>query len=208
MSPLTKLSEILATFPGIGPRQAERLAYFLSSKDKGSINSLRKTLEEVSEERRRCLKCRSLFFSKGVRNTCDICSSKNRDSALLIVTDTEINRNSIERSGVSCGNYFIISKTLPMTETDGSKLPVRELKDRIDELYQEGLKEVFLVFNYTPEGEHTGKLIKREIGDLCKERSVKVSLPGRGFSSGTEIQYSDTDTLKQAFGNRKENGTF
>ena len=203
MSPLTKLSEILSTFPGIGPRQAERMAYFLCAKDKRTITSLQKALEDISEERKRCSKCRSLFFFKGTRDVCDICSSKNRDGTLLIVTDTEINRNSIEKSGITNGQYFIVGRSLPITERDGEKLPVNEVKKRIEELSENGLEEIVLIFNYTPEGEHTGDLVRGEIESVCKEKGIKISFPGRGFSTGTEIEYSDADTLKQAFSNRQ-----
>lgn len=203
MSPLTKLSEILATFPGIGPRHAERLAYFLSSKDKKYLSSLQKALEEISSEGRRCSECRGLFYSKSSeKSICSLCGDTKRDPAYLIVTDTEINRNSIEKSEVTDGFYFILGKVLPITESNSSKLPVEELKRRIRELSDKGLKEVMIVLSYTPEGEHTGNIVRGSIKKVCEENGIIVSFPGRGFSVGTEIEYSDADTLKQAFRNR------
>ncbi|MGM0629087.1 MAG: hypothetical protein ACQESA_01560 [Patescibacteria group bacterium] len=202
MSPLTKLSEILATFPGIGPRHAERLAYFLSSKDRNYISSLQKALEEISVEGKRCTECRSLFYSKGNESVCSLCSDSKRDPAYLIVTDTEINRNSIEKSEVTDGFYFILGKVLPVTERSTSKLPIDDLNNRIRDLSGKGLKEVMIVLSYTPEGEHTGNIVKDSIKKVCEEKGVVVSFPGRGFSVGTEIEYSDADTLKQAFKNR------
>ncbi len=203
MSPLSKLSEILSTLPGIGPRHAERLAYFISAKNGAFINNFKKALEEVHAQGKRCTACRAVFYSTNPDiKSCLLCKSKNRENGLLIVTDTEINRNSIEKSGVTNGRYFILGNTIPMTDADASRLPISELINRIKELSKSGLQEIILAFSYTPEGEHTGEVLKKKIANVCKENKIKISNLGRGFSAGMEVEYSDTDTLKHAFKNR------
>lgn len=203
MSPLTKLTELLASLPGIGPRHAKRLAYYISSRKKSFFTDFEKSLKEINEQRKICLDCRSIFYTTNKETKkCSLCLSKNRDNEQLIVTDTEININNIEKSGVTNGRYFILGKTLSLNDEDTNNLPIAELTNYIKKLSEKGLKEIVLVFNYNPEGEHTEKLIKKRIKDICTEKNIKVSLPGRGFSTGTELEYSDTDTLKHAFKNR------
>lgn len=203
MAPLTKLTELLTTLPGIGPRHAKRLAYYISSRKKGFFTDFENALREIEEQRKVCLDCRSIFYTANKENKkCPLCLSKNRDDQQLIITDTEININSIEKSGVTNGRYFILGKTLSLADEDTNNLPIAELINYINRLSEKGLKEIVLVFNYNPEGEHTENLIKRRIEDICQENKIKISLPGRGFSTGTELEYSDIDTLKHAFKNR------
>lgn len=203
MTPLSKLAEILSTLPGIGPRHAERLAYFISEKNENFINELKNVLKEISLQRKRCVSCRAVFYIKDKDiKECPICTDKSKNDKILVVTDTEINRNSIEKSGVNDGRYFILGKTLPVTDRTTSKLPIPDLINRIEKMAKNGLKEVILIFSYTPEGEHTTDMIKKKIESSCKKNKVIISSPGRGFSTGTEVEYSDDDTLKHAFKNR------
>ncbi|MFP4539787.1 MAG: toprim domain-containing protein [Candidatus Paceibacterota bacterium] len=203
MSPLSRLSQILASLPGIGPRHAERLAYHISSKNETSINELKQALEEVKDQRKRCPSCRAIFFEKDQKNQiCSFCRDPKKSNEQLIVTDTEINRNNIEKSNVANARYFILGRTSPVTDTNGNKIPIKELEARIKDLSKQGLKEVILAFNYTPEGEHTASMVKNGIEKTIQENDLKISLLGRGFSAGTEVEYSDTDTLKHAFKNR------
>jgi recombination protein RecR len=203
MSPLTKLTELLTTLPGIGPRHAKRLAYYISSRKNSFFTDIEKALNEINEQRKTCLDCRSIFYTTNKETKkCSLCLNKNRNNEQLIVTDTEINVENIERSGVTNGRYFILGKTLSLTDEDTNNLPIAELTNYIKRLSQKGLKEIVLVFNYNPEGEHTENLIKKRIKDICTKNKIKISLPGRGFSTGTELEYSDSDTLKHAFKNR------
>ncbi len=203
MTPLSKLTEILSGLPGIGPRHAERLAYFISNKNETFFEDIERSLEEVRSQRKRCSECRAVFYIKDPKvDNCELCRDKNRNYEQLIFTDTEIKRNSIERSGIFNGRYFILGKTIPITDTSPSRMPVDDMMDRIKRSSDKGLKEIILTFSYTPEGEHTAEIIKKTIKDICKERDIKISVPGRGFSAGTEVEYSDTDTLRHAFNNR------
>ncbi len=204
MSPLSKLSELLTTLPGIGPRHAERLAYVISNKDTSFLKTFQKTLNEIEHQGTRCSSCRGLFFADQAKGSliCPLCSDSRRDPKQLVVTETEINRNSIEKSGVTGGYYFILGTALPVTETGTDRLPVKELTERIRTLADHGLSEIIMAFNFTPESEHTAELLKKSIEPTCSELELSIRLLGRGFSTGTEVEYSDPDTLRHAFENR------
>lgn len=200
MRNLESLTEILSRLPGLGPRQARRVAYFLAAEDQNISADLLRELQQVRSSGRYCPLCSGLFFDSG--EWCQICRDKDRDLGILMVVENEIDKESAERTATYQGRYFVLGGSVPVNDKELTSKPYlrwRELKDRI--LQDPGIKEVILAFNYTPQGEHTSRLLADYLKEQVSE-TVAISSLGRGFSSGTEVEYSDPDTFRYALLNR------
>jgi len=207
MNSIQKLTELFAQFPGIGPRQAKRFVYFLLNRDHGYLHELTALITQTGNEVQTCESCFRFFLKqKRESNICDICDAKNRDTSLLTVVSRDVDFEHIEKTGSYNGLYFILGGTVPILEQYPEK------KVRIDTLLQtietrvnapEPLKEIILAVNANPEGEHTGEYVKKMLEPYTTKYSIKISTLGRGLSTGTELEYSDNETLKNALKNRQ-----
>lgn len=203
MDPIDKLTEIFKEFPGIGERQARRFVYFLMFRNGEYSNNLSKLILELKKEVAQCKECFKFFLIKKERNNlCEICGSPNTDSTLLLIVEKDSDLESINKSGVYHGKYFILGGLVPIVEkTTKSRVRIEELKKRISASPE--LKEIILAFSISPQGDHTDQYVREQIKDLAEKNNVKISSLGKGLSTGTELEYSDNDTLKNALKNRQ-----
>lgn len=120
-----------------------------------------------------------------------------------MVVEKDSDLEAIERSGVYKGSYFILGGTLPILEKNPeSKIRVRELEGLVEK-EKNVIKEIILACAVTPESEHTAEYVHAAIEPLAKEARIKLTTLGRGLSTGTELEYSDADTLRFALEGRK-----
>jgi len=202
-----KLTELFIKFPGIGRRQAKRFVYFLLSRNKNFSEVLRGAIGELHDEIVRCGRCMRYFRKMNAdstdKNICNICSDAGRDKSLLMVVEKDIDFENIRKSGKYDGLYFIIGGSLPILEKNPTeKIRIKELVELVKKESSEGLKEIILAFSANPEGENTSQYIKKTLEPLQEKKGIKISSLGRGLSTGTELEYSDEDTLKHALKNR------
>ncbi len=204
MNSLHKLASFFAEFPGIGPRQAKRFVYFLLTRHQGYLDELASLITSIKKDMRTCISCQRFFISKAPDvQTCDICSSVNRDTSLLTVVGRDIDLENIEKTGAYNGLYFVLGGSVPVLEpTPEKRIRSAELIKTIEHRASKGLKEIILAMNANAEGEHTADVVHGLLTPLTSTHGIKVSTLGRGLSTGTELEYSDTDTLKNAFKNR------
>jgi recombination protein RecR len=208
MDSIDKLTEIFKEFPGIGERQARRFVYFLMFRNADYANNLSKLILDLKKEVSQCKDCFKFFLSKKTTsNLCDICSSQNTDSSLLMVVEKDSDLESMHKSKIYSGKYFILGGLVPIVEKNTkSRVRIEELKNKITSSPKPGqeiLREVILAFSLSPQGEHTDQYVREQIKDICDEQNIKISSLGRGLSTGTELEYSDNDTLKNALKNRQ-----
>jgi recombination protein RecR len=209
MDIIEKLTEVFKEFPGIGERQAKRFVYFLIFRNGEYANNLSKLVLELKKEVSQCKECFKFFLgSKTKRDICEICGSPNTDSSLLLVVEKDSDLESISKSGVYHGKYFILGGLVPIVEKNTkSRVRIEELKQRIlspkKDFGENQLKEIILAFSISPQGEHTDSYVREQIKDLADKKGIKVSSLGKGLSTGTELEYSDNDTLKNALKNRQ-----
>jgi recombination protein RecR len=205
MNPIQKLTEYFADFPGIGPRQAKRFVYYLLTRNQAHIDEIAKLLSTLKSHVRVCTSCYRFFQSENVEVTlCDICSSRNRDNTLLVIVSRDVDLENIERAHVHTGKYFVLGGGVPILEKEPEKrIRSNELMRTVQtRAEKQELKEIILALNATPEGENTGDFIESLLKNITAEYSIKVSHLGRGISTGTELEYSDADTIKNALNNR------
>ena len=210
MDNLRRLEEIFTHFPGIGPRQARRFVYYLLNKSPASISEFTKLVEEVRKAVLECANCHRFFLNQSPERShasklssvvCSICADSSRDQTELMVVARDSDFETIEKSAAYKGLYFILGGTVPILDKDPDKrIRLKQLLERITSM--RSLKEVILSLSATPEGEHTMTIVKDAIGRIGDPDTMKVSLLGRGLSTGAELEYVDGDTIRSALQNR------
>ena len=205
MSPTERLAQLFSEFPGIGRRQARRFVYFLLSKDKVFIKNITNALLAVQEEVLQCEQCYR-FYAKDKSSSphCPICMDEHTDHSLMLVIEKDVDFENIKKADVHAGRYFILGGSIPILEQDPSKkIRARELVAEVSRATKEdGLKEVIIALSANIEGENTTQYVKKILEPLSEKSGLIVSTLGRGLSTGTELEYSDSTTLEHALKNR------
>ena len=208
MDIIEKLTEVFKEFPGIGERQAKRFVYFLMSRNPAYSENLSKFILELKKEVAQCKECFRFFILNEQKNppkdgrVCEICSGVNTDSSTLMIVEKDSDFESIKKSGIYHGKYFILGGLVPIVEkTTKNRVRIEELKKKISA--SADLKEIILAFSISPQGDHTDQYVREQIKDIAEKNSIKISSLGKGLSTGTELEYSDNDTLKNALKNRQ-----
>lgn len=203
MDTVDKLTEVFKEFPGIGERQARRFVYFLMSKSGEYSGNMSKLILELKKEIAQCKECfRFYMLSKGRNFTCEICSNPNTDPEIVMVVEKDSDLESVKKSRVYNGKYFVLGGLVPVIEKNTkSFVRINELVDKIRKSNE--LKEVILAFSLSPIGDHTDFYVRNQIKEIAERNNIKVSSLGRGLSTGTELEYSDNETLKNALKNRQ-----
>ena len=206
MNAVDKLAELFKEFPGIGPRQAKRFVYYLLSRNNGYLDNLSKMVMELKREIKNCPSC-FRFYPNDVAKSpfCSVCRDKNRDKTSLLLVARDVDLEAIEKSHSYAGYYFVLGGTVPILEKEPEKkIRIKELVERVRRggRADEGLKEIIIATSVNPEGENTADYIAKYLSPLLNELSIRVSVLGRGLSTGTELEYSDSDTIKNALKNR------
>lgn len=205
MDLIDKLSEIFKEFPGIGERQARRFVYFLMSRTGAYNENLSSLILDLKKEISQCRECFRFFIVKqnNRENICDICGNSNTDSSVLMIVEKDSDLESVKKSRVYNGKYFVLGGLVPIVEKNTkSRVRIEELKQRLSSS-KPSLKEIILAFSLNPQGDHTDQYVREQIKDICDKQNIKISSLGRGLSTGTELEYSDNDTLKNALKNRQ-----
>jgi recombination protein RecR len=203
MDIIEKLTEIFKEFPGIGERQAKRFVYFLMSRNNGYNENLSGLISDLKKETMQCGECFRFFILNSKKEKlCDICKNTNTDSSSLMVVEKDSDLESVKKSRVYSGKYFVLGGLVPIVEKNTkSRVRIEELKNKITK--SKDLKEVILAFSLSPQGDHTDSYVREQIKDIAEKQNIKVSSLGKGLSTGTELEYSDNDTLKNALKNRQ-----
>ena len=206
MNPLDRLAELFASFPGIGTRQSKRFVAFLLTKDPSFLRDLTHAIQVLKEQVVECAECHRFFAKTNANSTvCNVCVNPLTDKSTLLVVEKDSDEEAVRRSGVYKGSFFVLGGTLSFLEKNPSKaIRVRELVSTLEARTKSGvLKEVILALSATPDGDSTARYILKTIEPITAFHDTVVSSFGRGLSTGTELEYSDRDTLSEAFKNRR-----
>lgn len=196
MNHIDELSELFRQFPGIGPRQAKRFVFFLLRKNRAYTEKLVSEIQNLKSLTKHCPQC-NRFFSSNTQ-LCDICSDAKRSPAMLMIVAKDTDLETIEKTDTYDGLYFVLGTTLAVMDRDLEKsIDTHALIALINTKKPE---EVILSLPVNPEGDHTGNLVKSLIQKHKPE--LRVTALGRGISTGVEIEYVDTETIKNALKNR------
>lgn len=192
--PVGRLIDELSRLPGIGPKTASRLTYYLLRVPEDQVRSLARAIQELRERTVFCGKC----FNISETNPCAICSDPNRDNSLICVVEEPLDVLAIERTGEYRGLYHVLHGVIsPMDGIGPGELKIAELLTR---LRNGGVKEVVLATNPSLEGENTAVYLARQIRPL----GIRVSSLARGLPVGADLEYADVVTLARALEGRRE----
>ncbi len=198
MNSIDKLTEYFTNLPGIGPRQAKRFVYFLLKKDDIFLKNISQSILQLKNDIDVCISCYCFFQAKNPKNRkCNICSDVNRDNSVLMVVGTDADMENIEKNHIYNGLYFILGGYLPILKNSASWVRSKDLVNLVEKRKKD-LKEIILALSLNPEGENTTYHIR----EILKDFDIKITTLGKGLSTGTELEYSDDDTLKNALKNR------
>jgi len=196
---IDKLAELFESFPGIGRRQARRFVYFLLHKDRGYINELVTGIQNVKAEIDQCHEC-FRFFPKTGNSVCPTCIEAANSNQIMIV-EKDADFENLHKTHIYMGKYFILGGFINSNEKKRSFARVDQLLQRIESDTKAGkLSEVIFGLSVSPEAEHTRIRLYTMLHD--KFPKLIFSTLGRGLSTGTELEYSDMETLKHAFNSR------
>lgn len=198
-----KLIELFKEFPGIGPRQAKRFVYFLLNKNPSYANDLAKLMTDVRATVHSCDTC-FRFFPNTTHTTCSVCRDNTRDKKTLMLVSHDVDFENIEKTHFYNGYYFILGGTVPILEKIPEKrIRQKDLVETIEKKIDNGLSEIIMALNYNPEGENTLSYLTQILKPVTEKNNIRISTLGRGLSTGTELEYSDSDTIKNALKNRQ-----
>ncbi len=197
--PIKKISKILSEFPGIGPRQAIRIAFYLANQGKNLANNLEEALEELGHIKI-CKECFSSFeLSKGENGLCHICKDKNRKDNIIAIIEKETDLISLEKTKEFKGKYLVLGEISKDGILKGEqKLRLNSLKERLSS-NPDKIEEIVLAINPGTLGDIESSLLFNEL----KNFTNKISRLGRGLPTGGEIEFADDETLKGALENRR-----
>ncbi len=206
MDHLNRLHDLFRQFPGIGPRQAKRFVYFLLSTSDAYRGLLAKEITDLASRVTVCSSCFRFFDKKHTETgLCGVCGDDTRDTQSLMLIAKDVDLDAIEKSKVYNGYYFVLGNTLSLIEKEPeTKVRVEELLQTVEKRAKTGLKEIILALSLNTEGEHTREYIEGLLTPLVHTYSLKISILGRGLSTGTELEYSDAETIKNALLSRKQ----
>lgn len=191
--PLTRLMEELGRLPGIGPKTAQRLSFYLLRAPRDSVERLAGALSELKARIRFCDEC--FFIAEGDR--CAICLSPRRDRSLLCVVEEPLDVLAIERTGEYHGLYHVLQGAIsPIDGIGPGELKVAELVAR---LRREPVAEVILATDPDMEGEATAAYLAEQLTPL----GMRTSRLAHGLPVGGELEYADELTLARAFSGRR-----
>lgn len=190
---LEQLIDSLRCLPGVGPKSAQRMAYYLLQRDRKGASGLANALDTALQVVDHCQLCNT--FSE--QPICPLCASDNRDKNLLCVVEMPTDLLMLENTHAYTGMYFVLMGRLSPLDGVGPK----EIHlDKLIKRAQDGIvQEVILATNYTVEGNATAHYIS----ELLKVRGIKTSRIARGMPMGGEIEYVDRGTLAQAMMERR-----
>lgn len=202
MDSINKLIELFREFPGIGPRQAKRFVYFLLTKDTGYTSEMSRLIIDLRNKIHTCESC-FRFFPKDHSPLCQTCRDTARDTQSLMIVSRDVDFENIERTKAFGGYYFILGGNLPVLEKNPeTKIRERQLLAVIEKRIPQGLSEIIIALDYNPEGEHTREHIERVLRNNPLSSNIKITHLGRGLSTGSELEYTDADTIKNALKSR------
>ncbi len=191
---LENLIDKFAALPGVGRKTAARLAYWVLALEKNEAEDFAKAITDAHEHVHQCPVCRNLTDSE----TCKICGSPERDRSVICVVESPRDVNAFEKTREYKGLYHVIHGLIsPMDGIGPEQLYIKELVER---LASDEVKEVIMATNPTVEGESTAIYISK----LIKPLGVKVTRLAYGMPVGGNLEYADEVTLYRALEGRNE----
>lgn len=191
---LNRLVEAFRRLPGIGPKTALRLVYYVLSMEEGEVEGMARALVEARRRVKQCISCRNLTEEE----TCSLCRDPRRDTSIVCVVQEPRDIPVIEKSGEFRGRYFVLHGAL--SPVDGRGPAELKIPHLVQWLEREQVKELIIATNPNVEGDATAYYLAETVRPL----GIKVTRIGFGLPVGGDLEYADELTMKRALEARRE----
>lgn len=190
---INNLTEAFERLPGIGPKTAQRLTYYMLHVPQMELDKFAEALKLLKASTVECSECHNIAET----NPCDVCGDLGRDKNLICVVEQPLDVLAIERGRGFGGVYHVLHGVIdPLHNIGPDEIRLDSLIRRVE---QGDIREIILGLNPNMEGEATALYIKREIGS-----KVKITKLAQGLAMGSDIEYADEVTLARALEGRRE----
>lgn len=195
---ITDLVESFQKLPGIGPKTAQRLAFYLLHVPQTELDNFADSLSNLKKNTILCSVCKNV----SEKDPCPVCSDGRRDRGVLMVVEQPLDLYAIERTSRYSGLYHILHGAInPLENIGPDEIFIKQLFDRITE---GGVKEVIIATNPTMEGDATAMYIAKKIKELSTNgKTPAVTRLGMGIPTGADLEYADEVTLREAIEGRR-----
>ena len=196
--PIAALIESFQKLPGVGPKSAQRLTYYLLHVPQSQLDDFAESVARLKKDTVVCSVCKNVNET----DPCPICADASRDHSTIMVVEEPLDVLAFERTGRYRGVYHVLHGAInPLENIGPDEIYIQDLLDRVRDERPE-VKEVIIATNPTMEGEATAMYITKKVkGEWQK---VKVTRLGMGIPTGADLEYADETTLTQAIDGRRE----
>lgn len=192
---ISSLTESFEKLPGIGPKSAQRLTYYLLRVPQAQLDEFSENLTRLKKDTVLCSICKNIAES----DPCAICEDKSRDHAVCLVVENPLDVIAFERSGRYKGVYHVLHGAInPLENIGPDEIFIEDLLKRVNKL-----GEIIIATNPTMEGEATAMYMAKKL-KTEKNQKIKVTRLGMGIPTGADLEYADDVTLTQALEGRRE----
>jgi len=196
---IKSLIESFEKLPGIGPKTAQRLTFYLLHVPDAEIEKFADSLNELKKKVKLCKVCKGVSEEE----VCEICQDVRRVKSMIMVVEQPLDVFAIERSGKFNGVYHVLHGAInPLENIGPDEIFVDELLQRIKLNGSEKVLEVIIATNPTMEGEATAMYLAKKIREINPR--LEVTRLGRGIPTGADIEYADELTLREAIDGRRK----
>lgn len=202
------VSEAFEKLPGIGPKSAQRLTFYLLHVPQSELDAFAGSLENLKKNTVFC----SICYSVGEHDPCEYCTDPKRDTSLICVMEQALDVVAIEKSGHYNGVYHVLHGKLdPLNNIGPDEIYLRQLLERVRKRTEETngthettkrIKEIILATNPTMEGEATAMYLSKQLKII--QEDLKITRIGRGLPVGADLEYADSITLDRALEGRSD----
>ncbi len=184
--------------PGIGPKSAQRLGFYLLRVPQSDLDDFAESLSNLKKNTMMCSICSNI----GNGQSCEVCADPQRDSTTICVVEDPLDVIAVEKSGKYDGLYHVLHGVIdPLNSIGPDDIFIPQLIARIKN-NESSIKEIIVATNPTMEGDATSMYLVKKIKE--QESSIKVSRIGRGLPMGADIEYADETTIGRALEGRRE----
>lgn len=195
---INALIDSFQRLPGIGPKTAQRLTYYLLHVPQIELDSFSDAVSHLKKDTTLCSACRNV----GEEDPCYVCSDLSRDKSIILIVEQPLDVLAFEKTGKYKGLYHVLHGSInPLENIGPDEIYTQDLIERVRK--DKKIKEVIVATNPTMEGEATAMFLAKEIKKLEKSK-LKITRLGMGIPTGADLEYADEVTLSQALQGRRD----
>lgn len=198
---LSDLIESFKKLPGIGPKTAQRLSFYLLRVPQQQLDSFSQSLSNLKKLTVICSVCKNV----AEKDPCAVCSDSQRDKSVVLVVEEPFDVLVFEKTAKHKGVYHVLHGAInPLENIGPDEIYIKELIDRVKLTNGHSIKEVIIATNPTMEGEATAMYIVKKLREIKNNQDLKITRLGMGIPTGADLGYADEATLREALDGRRE----